>query len=170
MISEEPSADSDSMEVDVVGTFPETSAQVVDDPDEPMNQQPEQAPVFETYRSLLDRHPLLRARSRPESSPLAPSSSSTSGSSSSTTQTIDIDLKPLKQAAVMKYLSDNTRQVCQYELPGGGECRDKNCDNVHLSRLSAVEPSGTSLVFTLKSLTFSFPVNPSLCFTSMLYR
>ncbi|RPD77479.1 hypothetical protein L226DRAFT_323484 [Lentinus tigrinus ALCF2SS1-7] len=106
-----------------------------------MNQQPEQAPVFETYRSLLDRHPLLRARSRPESSPLAPSSSSTSGSSSSTTQTIDIDLKPLKQAAVMKYLSDNTRQVCQYELPGGGECRDKNCDNVHLSRLSAVEPS-----------------------------
>ncbi|TFK86030.1 hypothetical protein K466DRAFT_167773 [Polyporus arcularius HHB13444] len=105
-----------------------------------MSQEPEQASAFETYRSLLDRHPLLRVRSRPESSSLAPPSSVVNGSSS-TTQVADIDLRPLKQAAIMTYLSDNTRQICQYELPGGGECRDKNCENVHLSRLSAVEPS-----------------------------
>ena len=137
-------------------------SQNVDDDDEHMNEQPEQAPAFETYRSLLDRHPLLRAHSRPESSSLAPPLSSAAvGSSSSTAQTFDIDLKPLKQAAVMKYLSDNTRQVCQYALPGGGECRDKSCENIHLSRLSAVEPSGTSAVHLFESLTSSFPVKSS---------
>lgn len=144
--------------------------QVVHDTGELVAQEPEQAPAFETYRSLLDRHPLLRAHSRPESSSLAPplSSSAAVGSSSSTTQITDIDLKPLKQAAVVKYLSDNTRQICQYELPGGGECRDKSCENVHLSRLSAVEPSGASLVVLLQSLTSSFLSNPPhpLRFTS----
>ena len=55
----------------------------------------------------------------------------------------DIDLKPLKQVAVLKYLSDPQGRVCQYDM--GGECRDKDCENIHLSRLSAVEPSGTSV-------------------------
>ncbi len=136
------------------------SLQIVDDPDYLMSQEPEQASAFETYRSLLDRHPLLRVRSRPESSSLAPPSSVVNGSSS-TTQVADIDLRPLKQAAIMTYLSDNTRQICQYELPGGGECRDKNCENVHLSRLSAVEPSGASVVYILRSLMSSLYVNVS---------
>lgn len=111
------------------------------------DKQTAQTPVFETYLSLLDRHPLLRANSRRNFSIVDLSASLTSASSvaSSSTSFTDIDLKPLKQAAVLKYLSDNSRQICQYEL-GGGECRDKSCENVHLSRLSAVEPSGTSIL------------------------
>ncbi|KAI0373745.1 hypothetical protein BV20DRAFT_673423 [Pilatotrama ljubarskyi] len=53
-----------------------------------------------------------------------------------------IDLEPLKQSAVMKFLSSGSGRICQYEVPGGGECRDQNCEDVHLSRLSTVEPSG----------------------------
>ncbi|TBU61932.1 hypothetical protein BD310DRAFT_920183 [Dichomitus squalens] len=62
---------------------------------------------------------------------------------SSSATSANIDLKPLKQASVLKFLSDNQGRVCQYDI--GGECRDKDCENVHLSRLSAVEPSGMSL-------------------------
>ncbi|KAI0712524.1 hypothetical protein C8Q76DRAFT_735044 [Earliella scabrosa] len=122
---------------------PETSAQVTSDAmNVIIDQQSEQTPGFETYCSLLDRHPLLRANTRQEacSLDLSASSSSVSNGSFSNTTHVDIDLKPLKQAAVMQYLSDNSRQICQYEL-GGGECRDKNCENVHLSRISAVEPT-----------------------------
>ena len=87
-----------------------------------IDQQSEQTPGFETYCSLLDRHPLLRANTRQEacSLDLSASSSSVSNGSFSNTTHVDIDLKPLKQAAVMQYLSDNSRQICQYEL-GGGE-------------------------------------------------
>ena len=132
------------------------------------NEQPEQMPGFETYRSLLDRHPFLRANSRRDSSSVDICASSPSASS--TASITDIDLKPLKQAAVLKYLSDNTRQVCQYELPGGGECRDKSCENVHLSRISAVEPSGTS-VFTLFPVANLFiVVYPSLCLCAYRLR
>jgi hypothetical protein len=59
------------------------------------------------------------------------------------------DLKPLKRAASFKAL-DHSKQICQYELPGGGVCRDKGCRDVHLSRgidgtsVDEVEPSGTS--------------------------
>lgn len=57
------------------------------------------------------------------------------------------DLQPLKLATVMKHL-DPSKQLCQYEVPGGGVCRDEGCDDVHLSRLrmyvdgDALEPSG----------------------------
>lgn len=135
--------DSHDIEVDVVGMHPETSAQVEFDITNAIDdKQTAQTPVFETYLSLLDRHPLLRANSRRNFSIVDLSASLTSASSvaSSSTSFTDIDLKPLKQAAVLKNLSDNSRQICQYEL-GGGECRDKSCENVHLSRLSAVEPS-----------------------------
>lgn len=56
---------------------------------------------------------------------------------------LDIDLRPLKQTAVLKFLSDNSRQVCPYEH--SGECRDKNCENLHLSHLSTIEPDGASV-------------------------
>ncbi|KAG1772426.1 hypothetical protein EDD22DRAFT_434033 [Suillus occidentalis] len=31
--------------------------------------------------------------------------------------------------------NDTGLRVCQYEVPGGGVCRDKNCNDLHLSRL-----------------------------------
>ena len=158
---------SDSAEVDVVGIGPETSAQVrinLRDPHEGDNsrctrandllqidddasaetpQVAESAPAFETYHSLFDRHPLLRAP-RQDSGSLVPLPPTAFSGSSSNANSADVDLKPLKQAAVLKCLSDNEGRVCQYDI--GGECRDKDCENVHLSRLSAVEPSGTSLL------------------------
>lgn len=56
-----------------------------------------------------------------------------------------LDLKPLKLAAMQRAFgqvssSDSGLRVCQYEVPGGGVCRDKDCNDLHLSRLAS-EPS-----------------------------
>lgn len=112
--------------------------------------------MFQTYHSLLDRHPLLRTYTPQGSSPLFHTASA-----DSVFLLADDDLKPLKRTAVMKYLSDNSARVCQYELPGGGECRDKNCESVHLSRLSTVEPSGMS-IFTSTQVANLFIASPAL--------
>ncbi|KAI0771193.1 hypothetical protein BD413DRAFT_64812 [Trametes elegans] len=108
---------------------------------------PEQASAFPSYHSLLDYHPLLREHSRQDSASVpdkSTSDASQNGASASTSLHSSIDLDELKQRAVMKYLSSGSGRICQYEVPGGGECRDSNCEDVHLSRLPAVEPSGTS--------------------------
>ena len=115
----------------------------VDDRDNVDDEQPpHEMPVFVTYSSLLDSHPLLRAHSRQDSASL-PLSATVAGSSLNSISSADIDLKPLMQVAVLKFLSDPQGRICQYDI--GGECRDNDCENVHLSRLSAVEPSGTSI-------------------------
>lgn len=59
------------------------------------------------------------------------------------------DLKPLKLATLQRALGrltacDSGLRVCQYEVPGGGVCRDKDCNDLHLSRLVS-EPSGMYL-------------------------
>lgn len=59
------------------------------------------------------------------------------------------DLKPLKLATLQRALGrltafDSGLRVCQYEVPGGGVCRDKDCNDLHLSRLVS-EPSGKYL-------------------------
>ncbi|KAM5539515.1 hypothetical protein V8D89_006967 [Ganoderma adspersum] len=140
--SDDTGEQSESSEVDVVGSCPETSAQVDANDNVDDEQTPDETPVFVTYRSLLDSHPLLRAHSLQDSAPL-PSSATVAGSSLDANSAAEIDLKPLKKVAVLKYLSDPQGRVCQYDM--GGECRDKDCENIHLSRLSAVEPSGTSV-------------------------
>ncbi|KAL4080912.1 hypothetical protein J3A83DRAFT_95520 [Scleroderma citrinum] len=58
-------------------------------------------------------------------------------------------LKPLKQAVLQRMLSQLTAhdpglRVCQYEVPGGGVCRDQECDELHLSRVTN-EPSDAEL-------------------------
>ncbi|KIL63266.1 hypothetical protein M378DRAFT_726391 [Amanita muscaria Koide BX008] len=45
-----------------------------------------------------------------------------------------LDLKLLKLAAATKRL-DPLKLICQYEIPGGGTCRDGTCEDIHLSRL-----------------------------------
>jgi len=45
-----------------------------------------------------------------------------------------LDLKLLKLAAAMKRL-DPLKRICQYEIPGGGTCRDGTCEDIHLSWL-----------------------------------
>ncbi|KAH7885307.1 hypothetical protein F5I97DRAFT_1367902 [Phlebopus sp. FC_14] len=59
------------------------------------------------------------------------------------------DLKVLKQAVQARALgqlmaSNASLRVCQYEVPGGGVCRDIDCDELHLSRISS-EPSDAEL-------------------------
>lgn len=59
------------------------------------------------------------------------------------------NLKPLRLATVSKLL-DPLRPICQYEVPGGGICRDAGCEDVHLNLITGhggsggVEPNGTS--------------------------
>lgn len=59
------------------------------------------------------------------------------------------NMKPLRQATMTKLL-DPFKRICQYEVPGGGTCRDEGCEDVHLSRLEGanqlgiIEPNGTS--------------------------
>jgi len=58
------------------------------------------------------------------------------------------DLRPLKLATASRLL-DPSKRICQYEVPGGGVCRDEGCEDVHLSRIAGqggrggAEPSGT---------------------------
>lgn len=60
------------------------------------------------------------------------------------------DLKPLKLATLQRAFGqvDPGLRVCQYEVPGGGICRDKDCNDLHLSRLVS-EPSGTYCLWVL---------------------
>ena len=64
-----------------------------------------------------------------------------------------IDLTPLKQAALLKSLPDSSRVLCPYEL--NGECRDKDCENLHLSPIVASEPDGASH-FALTQVAYRF--------------
>jgi len=137
---------------------------------------------MDDYNSPLDSYPLLRsqvsidagvAASKCFSSSssqatlfstqgISPSSSSTSVSSIS----IDWpDLKPLKLAVACQSF-DSEKRICQFEVPGGGECRDAHCEDMHIGRVSSIEPTGTQVSSFPVSLTWtSFsPVSPS--FTS----
>ncbi|KAI0328886.1 hypothetical protein GY45DRAFT_941145 [Cubamyces sp. BRFM 1775] len=120
-------------------------------------QSPQEMSAFASYHSLLDHHPRLRDHSRQNAAPKSFPTDSGSSSSSSTMSKFPIDLELLKQTAVMNYLSSGSGRVCQYEVPGGGECRDQHCEDVHLSRLSSVEPSDED---TAQYLCSSIPVGP----------
>lgn len=48
------------------------------------------------------------------------------------------DLRPLKLAVASRAL-DPSKVICQYEIPGGGVCRDEGCQDIHPSRLQAVD-------------------------------
>ncbi|KAI0662226.1 hypothetical protein C8Q70DRAFT_963776 [Cubamyces menziesii] len=150
----EPSQD---VAVDVIGFHPETSAQVTSDNPgcNPAEQATEETSAFASYHSLLDRHPRLRDHSRQNAASKSFFTDSGSLSSPGAMLQSSVDLEPLKQTAVMNYLSSGSGRVCQYEVPGGGECRDQHCEDVHLSRLSSVEPSDED---TAQYLCSSIPV------------
>ncbi|KIK93377.1 hypothetical protein PAXRUDRAFT_145216, partial [Paxillus rubicundulus Ve08.2h10] len=116
------------------------------------------------YDSPLARYPLLRSRfstetRAPDSSLVArylrseltaPSQASAVSVSSHSSSPIPFpDLKPLKQAVLHSALAQSTARsgdlrVCQYEVPGGGVCRDNDCEELHLSRI-AKEPNDTEV-------------------------
>jgi hypothetical protein len=120
-----------------------------------------------TYQSPLESYPLLRwnsqiavdaaisssgfAGSSPShlTTPTNQDQSSTESSSGSmSSSTPDwLDMKVLKTFIACKGF-DTDRRICQYEVPGGGECRDAQCEDVHISRASVMEPGGTHIVFS----------------------
>lgn len=56
-------------------------------------------------------------------------------------------LRSLKMATLSRSL-DPDRRICQFEIPGGGVCRDDNCEDLHIEReLETWEPSGASRIF-----------------------
>jgi len=109
---------------------------------------------FTNYQSLFDSYPLLRTSPdiysslrmhtsiQPSMSPNFLPSTRTAPTSS---PSFIPDLKPLRLAALSKRL-DPSKRLCQYEIPGGGTCRDNQCEDMHLSRLEGIdslgEPSG----------------------------
>jgi hypothetical protein len=56
-------------------------------------------------------------------------------------------LRSLKMVTLFRSL-DPDRRICQFEIPGGGVCRDDKCEELHIEReLETWEPSGASRVF-----------------------
>ncbi|KAJ7644213.1 hypothetical protein FB45DRAFT_291247 [Roridomyces roridus] len=107
------------------------------------------------YESCLSPT-ITTCSSHPSLSSFSSSSSSSSLSSftslpSSLSSVLPLpDLTPLKLTAL-----DPAKRICQYEVPGGGICRDAGCNDLHLSRLEgAQEPNGMSCWFWPNSLTF----------------
>jgi hypothetical protein len=85
---------------------------------------------FIAYNSVLSHYPFLSGRSLGA-------------------QEMDdrLNLKQLKIQAAARRLSENqleNARICQFEVPGGGECRDADCGDMHLSQLEA-EPKGAPL-------------------------
>ena len=55
-------------------------------------------------------------------------------------------LRSLKTATLFKSL-DPDRRICRFEIPGGGVCRDDNCEDLHIEKeLEGWEPSGASRI------------------------
>lgn len=94
-------------------------------------------PHFKPYSSLFSSYPLLPLE-------VSPGGASTSPNTSTTRPPPVPDLRPLKYQTFLRTLSSQQLQnatLCQYEVPGGGECRDDQCEDLHLSRMPT-EPSG----------------------------
>lgn len=85
---------------------------------------------------------------------LTPSGSFSSNSPSGSTPTNPKDgtmtrnlLRSLKMATLFRNL-DPDRRICQFEIPGGGVCRDDKCEDLHVEKeLETWEPSGASRIF-----------------------
>ncbi|CAL1712719.1 unnamed protein product [Somion occarium] len=127
---------SSHVQVRAVDSFGETSsaqALTSDAQAQHRSDRPQQTEGFLFYQSPLSNYPSLRVHSHLPGIPrtgLTPN---------------QLDLKPLKLAATRKWLQENSsRCICQFEVPGGGECRDRTCEDIHPSKMSTIEPSETA--------------------------
>lgn len=60
------------------------------------------------------------------------------------------NLESLRVLAAARRMTDSgleNGRICQFEVPGGGECRDEACGDIHLSLLQ-VEPHGAPRLIT----------------------
>ncbi|KAI5989073.1 hypothetical protein EDD15DRAFT_1337743 [Pisolithus albus] len=65
----------------------------------------------------------------------------------------------MKQAILLRTLTEMTAgdagiRVCPYEVPGGGTCRNDECEELHLSRISC-EPSDAEVAAYVHSRLLS---------------
>ena len=121
------------------------------------------------YRSPLQSYPFSRwhlqltdpsdfsngstASSSDGSSILTPSGSFSSNSASGSASIDSKDatmpgdlLRSLKMTTLFKNV-DPDRRICQFEIPGGGVCRDDKCEDLHIEQeLETWEPSGASRI------------------------
>ena len=86
---------------------------------------------YATYDSPFEWYPLLRSHSRPVFVDDAKTECISPRASGHIQM---LSLKRLKVATVANKL-DPSKRICQYEVPGGGICRDEDCEDVHLSRV-----------------------------------
>lgn len=99
------------------------------------------AASFSPYSSPFFSYPLLRSRARVVTD-LTSASALPSRDASRLlggNKVVIPDLRPLRVAVVLRETNDTGRRICQYEIPGGGLCRDKTCTDVHLADF---EPDG----------------------------
>jgi hypothetical protein len=145
--------------------------------DDQLDLDPDASPLPENaathYHSLFHSYPLMLSKpsdlSSSHTSLLLSSSADRSVYSSSDTGSLSSsgghfdrfalpipDLGPLKMATASK-IFDPSKKVCQYEVPGGGICKDSSCDDIHLSRLVGSQTqTGLELSGMLDSSTVSF--------------
>ncbi|KDQ20927.1 hypothetical protein BOTBODRAFT_26938 [Botryobasidium botryosum FD-172 SS1] len=82
-----------------------------------------------------------------------------------------IDLASLRHSVVAEI--DPHRRLCQFEIPGGGVCKDSTCPDVHSREF---EPSGESLpsfkrvMQTMLRFRGGFPLSPTLLLCSSYPR
>ncbi|KAF9524287.1 hypothetical protein CPB83DRAFT_861548 [Crepidotus variabilis] len=122
---------------------------------------------FNSYSSPFASYPLLRDHTSTPYDHLRPSPGSpatlyspsvhttytrfSTNDTSSRVSSFIPDLRPLRLLSYSKHL-DTSKRLCQYEIPGGGTCRDDNCEDVHLSKLGSDGPSDRETADYLFSL------------------
>jgi len=137
---------------------------------------------FSSYQPLFSSYPRLRGRNLASnylhlsSSPMYSSMSSPSRSSSAlSTELIPPslhslprftpDLKPLRLSVLGRRL-DPSKRLCQYEVPGGGTCRDEGCEDVHLSRLEGANSAGLVEPTDAETADYLFSIMPGSWFST----
>jgi hypothetical protein len=124
----------------------------VDHATPPIGEFVQSTPHFRPYKSLLGNFPLACTR-------LGVSVESTHDTSHDpSTALVDINSaqvanlrsgQVINNLALINVLVDPNQRLCQYEVPGGGKCRDATCTDVHLDRLLHSATTGTSCCQTV---------------------
>jgi hypothetical protein len=98
---------------------------------------------FTAYNSVLSPYPFLSGRS------LGPQE--------------QVDLRRLRLQAAARYITENKMEnarICQFEVPGFGECRDTGCGDMHLSQVE-LEPNGAPCPLTSRLFPPSSSYRPN---------
>jgi len=109
--------------------------------------------TFRPYISFFSLYPSLHPVPAPSLS-LHSTLPSTAMSSPQSTfaQIQQVDFAPLRQSLASSF-ADPQRRLCQYEIPGGGTCRDDACRDIHTRDL---DPDGEFfIIYILKTISSS---------------